>query len=68
MSILFRKVWFTEAHDFDLMSKIFFRYHLNIDQLEFINRMINTALDMEVHNEWSIEKYPLIFFEDDNYQ
>lgn len=67
VSMFFYKAWYTESHDFDLMANIFHSKNLNIDQSMFIDGMINTALNMEDHNQWSIEKYPLVFFEDNDH-
>jgi hypothetical protein len=63
----FYKAWYQESHDFELMSTVFFNKHLDIDESTFIDGIIHTALEVEDYRTWDSEKYPLIFFEDNNY-
>jgi hypothetical protein len=66
--IHFYKVWYQEVHDFELMSTLFFNKHLDIDENTFIDGVIHTALEIEDYQKWDRKKYPIIFFEDNDYQ
>ena len=69
MSIYFYKAWFTEKHDFDVMSNRFYTQFSSckLSEQDFIESVIHVAMGMEDPSNWNVLQYPLIIFDDLNH-